>query len=498
MLNTLIHKIKIVGYPLGQSRCISGKKPLLILLTSHFSLLTCVCFAQQINNPDIKRTYHWYFGNGAGIDFSSGIAVADTNGNLHTYEGCAVMSDTAGNLLFYTDGDTVWNKNHLPMLNGTGLMGCGNYGSSAQAALIVPHPGNDSIYYICTSDCWENSGANGYRYSIVNIKLNGGLGDVISKNNLLYAPSTEGLTATMHCNNNAYWIATHKYATDEFYLFELTPSGLNTVPVISSIGLPNTDYQTYLKFSHDGKKLAALIPNSIGAGMLLDFDNNSGTLCNNIYLTGIGDYSPEFSPDDSKLYFMSSGSYIYQYDLTVGNDSLLINSSGNIVGYNPDNSTYGGLNTAADNKIYVSSLSRDSLSTISNPNIYGPGCGFLDFTFSLLGKYPALGIPNFVTTYFGDTIICKSCITAVSEINSEQDIISVYPNPTNGVLFCYSKEKIHSIKLYTIQGVKIGKQSVSNHENIYIFDLSQEAKGVYLLQVQTSNEIISKKILLTN
>ena len=127
-------------------------------------------------NPDIKRTWHWYFGAGAGLDFSSGYPVADTSGRLHSYESCAVMSDTAGNLLFYTDGDTVWDRRHQMMPNGWGLMSCGNYyGSSAKGVLIVPQPENDSIYFIFTVDCWENMIANGLRFSKVNLKCESGV-----------------------------------------------------------------------------------------------------------------------------------------------------------------------------------------------------------------------------------------------------------------------------------------------------------------------------------
>ena len=189
------------------------------------SLFLCFALLESIfvfaQNPDLKRTNHWYFGNGAGLDFSSGTPVAVTDGKLHTSEGSAVMSDTAGNLLFYTDGDTIWNKNHLPMSNGTGLFGCGNYGSTAQAALIIPKPQNDSIFYIFTNDCFENQGVKGFRYSIVNIYLDNGLGSVISKNNLLFSPSTEALAATRDSSGNGYWIMTHGYNTNNFYDFHL-------------------------------------------------------------------------------------------------------------------------------------------------------------------------------------------------------------------------------------------------------------------------------------
>ncbi|MCY7411108.1 MAG: hypothetical protein LH473_12620 [Chitinophagales bacterium] len=99
-------------------------------------------------NPDANRTNHWFFGNGAGIDFSSGIAIADTNGQLHTYEGCA-------------------------------------YGSSSHAATIIPNPGNEDQYFIITNDCQENLGSFGLRFSIVDLSLNAGYGDIDSAKKIL-------------------------------------------------------------------------------------------------------------------------------------------------------------------------------------------------------------------------------------------------------------------------------------------------------------------------
>ena len=82
-----------------------------------------------------KEATHWYFGEKAGLDFTSGSPVVVTNGALRTDEGCATISDATGKLLFYTDGSTVWNRNHHIMPTGTGLLG---NSTSTQSAIIVP------------------------------------------------------------------------------------------------------------------------------------------------------------------------------------------------------------------------------------------------------------------------------------------------------------------------------------------------------------------------
>jgi hypothetical protein len=70
-----------------------------------------------------KEANNWYFGERAGISFNNGTPMFLLNSSMNHNNGCATISDSDGNLLFYTNGMTVWNKNHQPMPNGTGLLG---------------------------------------------------------------------------------------------------------------------------------------------------------------------------------------------------------------------------------------------------------------------------------------------------------------------------------------------------------------------------------------
>lgn len=81
-----------------------------------------------------KESNIWYFGGNAGITFSTNPPTYLTDGMLASQEGCATICDNNGNLLFYTDGVTVWNKIHAVMDNGTGLHG---NNSSTQSSIIV-------------------------------------------------------------------------------------------------------------------------------------------------------------------------------------------------------------------------------------------------------------------------------------------------------------------------------------------------------------------------
>src|ERR1035437_6420066 len=102
--------------------------------------LISYCHAQKQNNI-------WYFGNGEGLDFNSDIPTALTDGQLSTPEGSASIADRYGKLLFYSDGNIIWDRRHKYMDNGQGLSGST---SATQPAVILPLPGDTNQYYIFT------------------------------------------------------------------------------------------------------------------------------------------------------------------------------------------------------------------------------------------------------------------------------------------------------------------------------------------------------------
>ena len=172
----------------------------------------------------------WYFGENAGLDFATGVPVPIFDGQIDTFEGCSVLSDKTGNLLFYSDGTKIWNRNHDVMPNGNGLLGDD---SSTHSSVFVPNPVQNNIYYVFTVD--KEAGDEGLRYSIVDLNLDGGLGDVVSKNVLLYTPSTEKIAVIR--NGCSFWVLTHQTDSNNFVAHKVDATGVNNTPVISSTGL---------------------------------------------------------------------------------------------------------------------------------------------------------------------------------------------------------------------------------------------------------------------
>ncbi|UAY53525.1 gliding motility-associated C-terminal domain-containing protein [Ferruginibacter albus] len=378
------------------------------------SFLTVTTFSYA----QLKRAAHWYFGYQAGLDFSLGTPHADTTGKLISIEGCSTMSDTTGKLLFYSNGEMIWNSHHLIMPNGNQLIGDQ---SSSQSSLIVPKPGNDFIYYLFSS-VGDIPELTGLRYTIIDMSLDGGLGDVISKDNLLFTPGTESLAGTMHCNAKDYWIVSVQFAgtVAKFYAYLLNSTGLNS-PVISTLSIPSLNNVAFLNFSQDGKLLAL---NSLGSAIyLFDFNTQTGQLTlKQTILDRINEnvYSNAISPDNSKLYITSwvAGGYSYlsQFNLTASNitasrvdiDSVdYRDGSPNGYGF------IGQVKLAPDQRMYVSRwnqdhpfqtnpdtyYSLDSIDVVNFPNLSGNSCGF-QRNFLCLDHKPTMeGLPNFISNF---------------------------------------------------------------------------------------------------
>ena len=339
--------------------------------------------AQQDNN--------WYFGRMAGLNFSAGRPQPITNSTMSTMEGSASMSDANGNILFYTDGISVWNRNNQKMPNGNDLMG---NESTTQAAVIVPKPGSLTRYYIFTAD--DAGGPNGLRYSEVDMTADNGKGDVINANIALITPVTEKITASYHANGTDIWVTTHQWGGNAFYSYKITSAGVNTTPIVSNVGLviEGTDnsghYAGWMSISPNGKKLASA--SGLFAIELFDFDNQTGTVSDAITLKMPAKcYGVEFSPNSKLLYTTTDGS-ILQYQVDAENVGETETQVGTV-------EVASAIKLAPDSKIYVVTeyLSK-SLSVINRPNVVGTGCNFTENSVDLAGKETFVGLPNFITS----------------------------------------------------------------------------------------------------
>jgi len=391
----------------------------------------------------------WYFGNKAGLNFNLGTnPVPLFDSQLNTTEGCATLSDEFGNLLFYTDGISVWNKNHLVMNNGSGLFG---NPSSTQSAIIVPMPDDNSKYYVFTVDQLGQS--NGLRYSIIDLNLDNGLGDITTKNMLLFSPSLEKITSVRHSNGINFWLISHRYNSNQFVVYEITPTGIST-PITSNVGLNiNNDTQRtigYLKSSPDGQFIAIANANSNSTMQLFNFNNTTGQLnlisTSTVGVNNMGAYGLEFS-SNSKLLYMSVIDYdtkkssIFQFDIESQNETV-INLSKTLVGeYDStgtnDEGTLAALQLAPNQKIYIARNKVPTLAAINNPNVIGTGCDFEINAVELEFNDCLYGLPAFISSYldlnFIATNFClgETTFFQLPDINNIQSVTWNFGEPSS-------------------------------------------------------------------
>ncbi|MCA0132086.1 T9SS type B sorting domain-containing protein [Winogradskyella alexanderae] len=397
----------------------------------------------------------WYFGQNAGVRFDAdqGTVTAVTDGQLNTLEGCTSISDVDGNLLFYSDGSTIWNRNHQIMLNGTGLRGDD---SSTSSGLIVPKPQDPDFYYLFTVDephhnntsAFPNMSANdgvndGFMYSRINILDDGGLGavDAVEKNIPLitYDPTdqlqselkcSEKITAVRADDCSSFWVLTH--FGDTFYAFKVDENGVNTTPITSTVGpnIPIEGYRRnalgYLKASPDGSKLvvahfgeSTILAEDAGGGIyLFDFNNDTGIVSNALELYSAQNnnspYGVEFSAENRKVYatvgFGPGGggaSQVLQWDL----ESTNIPNSQQVV-HSSNTMSAGALQLGIDRRIYRAQYSFAGdvnisryLGVIENPEadgqqvIYNEQGVFLS-TSAFGANTSRIGLPPFIQSLF--------------------------------------------------------------------------------------------------
>jgi len=336
----------------------------------------------------------WYFGDKAGLDFKSGEPKVLVDGALKAEAGCASICDENGDILFYTNGKKVWNRNHQMMANGNNLNGSQLLN---QNSVIVPKPLSDSIYYLFTINQYDS--LPGFNYSIIDISKDGGLGELTEKNVPVTQNVLEKITAIEHCNGQDYWIITHGY-NNSFYSYLLTDEDFPIDNVKSDVGTqPKADIG-YMKVSPAGDKIVLPVNNEDLLAEIYTFNNRTGIVNNPIKIYTKYEntycYGVEFSPDGNLLYISTRGmNYgIWQYNLRLTNENEINNNAINIA----DGNNFA-LQLAPNGRIYIASENRPYLNAIHNPNILGEDCEYEEQAVKFSQGTSLMGLPNFMQSW---------------------------------------------------------------------------------------------------
>ncbi|MFD2247540.1 PKD domain-containing protein [Pontibacter ruber] len=353
-----------------------------------------------------NKANHWYFDNFAGVNFNTQPPVPDLNGKVEAYaSGSSVLSDEEGNLLFYTDGNLVWNRKHELMPNGTDLT-IGAVGSLDKTTVIVPKPGSSGVHYIFTANPYNGPVDYGLFYATVDLSRDNGYGDVTQKHRALHNPVTRTLTAVQHANGVDFWVIAHEFNTANYLAYKVTSAGVSSSPVVSTTALSHEWSAEQMKVAPDGSRIAATVGRYVE---LSDFNTATGKLSNTQLLQGTLSYDVlrgvEFSPNSSVVYAASIYEGIYQFDLSKNSPAEIATSLYKIRA--GQTNIIEDLQLAPDGKIYTAKGGGQGsgaayLGVINNPNTLGGGAGFNEAGFFLGGAYVGLRLPTFITSYFAD------------------------------------------------------------------------------------------------
>ncbi len=472
---------------------------------NYILIFLCLGFIYEFNAQTqqalLNRTKHWRFGHKAGLDINmtTGVPTVFNGSNGVVFEGNACISDTLGNLLFYCNGDTIWNKNHQPMLNGTLL----NSDKNTQvAAQIMPRPGNPNQYFVFVNGCINDNCSFKLQYSVVDMTLDGGNGAVVpgQKNILVRGQTYQNMAFTKHSNGIDYWLAYAEYIMPpinetQTIFMKVTSSGPDTTNRVVS-GIEDNGMK---RFSPDGTKLASDY-------RIYSFNNNTAALTNTIQLPtdSLGNYyssySFEFSPDSKKLYYglYSGGVYnclFQQFDLSIFTQTAIASSVYNFY----DSYTYysfrgvGHLQLGPNGKIYIARTGGmlDSLHIIHNPNASGSACNF-EFNGFYLDNICNFSLPIYPDYYFNNIPL----LTSIGE-KKIVNKVAIYPNPCNNELnINLNQNVVTQFLIFDMQGKLIFEKSINAYYNK--IDLSYINDGVYILKINNGSGSSTQKLIVNH
>jgi len=429
------------------------------------------------------------------------------------------ISDANGNFLMSSNGVWIANANNDTMMNGAGL----NPNSFTSAwsdgllipygNLIIPYPGDSSKYVLIhqTGDSLNNVPSTELYYSIIDMQLDGGLGGLYSKNNVIFQDTIGwGISACKHANGRDWWVVAIKDTSDIIYKILFTPSGIQSITT-QNLNVPYAwGNASQLTFSPDGTKFTysyydALINRDI---FLFNFDRCNG-MFSNPQIIDITDGHVGFG-----LAFSSSSRYLYATSsaniFQINTDTSNIQASLQIVAQNDTfhSPVPNGFVTdfflmylAADGKIYITSgNSVQHLHFINYPDSAGMACDVQQHAINL-GIWSFRAVPNHPNYYLGcDTTSGCACLTTtLEEINNHYFKLSISPNPSNGsfkIIYLFPQNQKGRLEIYDVNGKRIYDMNLPPWSTMQNISLpSTIADGMYNCVLNSGNSRMNKKLV---
>ncbi len=468
----------------------------------------------------------WLTGNNPFAGFPNGRIVFDSSGYIHTPEmrpmsfwGTeATICDAQGNFLMSTNGIWIANANNDTMMNGAGLNPGGVTGSwpyglpFSNNAMFVPYP-DDTGKYLLFHHTYTFDGFSypPYElfYSIVDMSLDGNLGGVILKNQVIFQDTLNGgIGAVKHANGRDWWIILVKHATSTIYKVLFTPNGY----FVTSQHLNGSHYAWYnssqIPFNSTGERFAFTANDSISHDSYIvtaNFDRCTGNIYNDttIQLT-YGSYlwGTAFSASGNNLYACSS-SKVFQ----INTDSLTVDTVAYYDGFiSPPNLTccatsFWNMYLAANGKIYITSGSSvQHIHEMNYPDSAGVACDLQQHAIDL-GSYLHLrAVPNHPNYNLGPVVgsVCDTLGVGLPEMQHDFHF-GISPNPVADgpvkIIYLLPENKSGIFEVYNMTGQLVHKVNLPPWSTLQYVDLPSLSEGVYTAVVRSGYERSAKKLV---
>lgn len=424
----------------------------------------------------------------------------------------ASISSPEGDLLFYTNGCTVYDSTFNLMEGGDTInynewydQICDGSASGFQSTMVLPDPGYDDGYYILhqplafLEDPFDLQSIE-LRYSYVDM-LQGAHGAVTARDEVYFQDTIgSGLfSACQHANGADWWFIKNEYQSDCKYIFLLSEAGIDLVHMIAigdTIG-PSESGGGQAKFSPDGSMYAT---GTAWTGVnLYDFDRETGVLSNHeqfrirdlqLQSTGL-----EWSPSGQFLYYNFQG-LLYQLDVwaeDIEDEITFIDTFDGFV--DPFAVSFGPQQRGPDCKIYLAGGSTvPYLHVINQPDQKGVGCHFRQHSISLPFNNDIVSIPHFPNFRIDEDDVCDPTITSVFGFPVVIDDLEVYPNPARDRISIDGNDHMgSSYALINQTGHQVTAGVIQADHSI---DVSSLLPGLYFLKVTSDRRIDLSRIVI--
>ncbi len=255
-------------------------------VTNQVVLIAFLFITSCLHAQDLSR-HNWYFGdspNSIRFDRTTNAPALITNRHTQTFGigGSGVATDhTNRNLLFYTDGDNVYDVTENVMSNGAGLGGA--IGTNQPVALC-PVPAQANQFYIFTRNA-----AGTVTVSTVDMNIGGFFptpttGDVTTRNQAVGTGLTnrsEAMILLSDPGDTLFWLITHEQASNNYTVTTISDLGF-TNTVVSGLGFDITA----ANFSfHEATGRLAVSPTDANQNIpILNFNTTTGILLFNQFI----------------------------------------------------------------------------------------------------------------------------------------------------------------------------------------------------------------------